>query len=77
MSEVKIYGQALRVIIRGPASINILKNTARSRMNRFGIYSKVPPAIVAFSATVVNCLDLLPFSSLTSFTDLLSPYWGR
>lgn len=63
---MKTYGQALHVIIRGPASINILKNAARSRMNRFGIYSKIPPAIIAFSATVVKYLNLLLFSSLTS-----------
>jgi len=52
--------QALRVFLRGPSSIQVLKNPSRSRINRFGI-SYVTPALVAFVATVVSQLELSLF----------------
>lgn len=53
-----IYGQALRVIIRGPASIKVLKETSRSRMNRFSL-QVVPSTLLAFAATAVSQLPVL------------------
>lgn len=54
------HDQALRVVMRGPSSIHILKNPSRSRMNRFGL-RHVPATLLAFVATVVSELELFPF----------------
>jgi len=41
----------------------VLKNPSRSRMNRFGLRT-IPPALLAFAATVVGWLEIFQFLSL-------------
>ena len=43
-----------------------MKNPSRSRINRYG-FQKVPPVLLAFIATVVSLLKLLPFLPLIGF----------
>ena len=64
-SNQSTHEQALRVILRGPSSIKILKNPSRSRVNRFG-FQKIPPVLLAFTTTVVSWLKSLPFLLLIS-----------
>lgn len=54
------------MVLRGPSSIQTLKNPSRSRINRFGLTS-VPAALVPFIATVVCQLKLPMFSCLIGF----------
>ena len=60
------HNQALRVILGGPLSINILQNSSRSRIKRYG-FRKIAPPLLAFLATVVSQLKLLLFLPLISF----------